>query len=97
LRWIEMDCDNLRWIGSQNTIQTPHHNHAPHPNSMRSRQPHRCAHTDALRARARSKRRYTLKTALRVQTVLRVQTRFGRGFGRLVGRVRQGFGRGSAD
>ena len=89
-----MDCDGCEhreWLAEHTPIQTPLHIDAPHPtHTMRALKPYRCA---------RSKRRYALKTALHVQTVLRVQTRF-RQIGRLVRRVlegRKGVGRGSAD
>ena len=68
-RWIVMDCD-MEWLAVHTPIQTPLHADAPHPNhTMHALKPYRCT---------RSKRRYVLKTALCVQTVLRVQTRFGR-------------------
>jgi hypothetical protein len=96
-RWIVMDCD-MEWLAVHTPIQTPLHADAPHPNhTMRALKPYRCA---------RSKRRYTLKTALRAQNGAARSTGSARSnevrqIGRLVRRgpqgYRRGVGRGSAD
>ena len=75
---MPMDCDGLRWNGSQYIRRFKHPFTLMLPILIT-----RCARSNRTGARAqngamRSKRRYVLKTALCVQTVLRVQTRFGR-------------------